>query len=154
MDLNSNKSRASFVAGLNAVYKHLKLCGQTVHCKNSEPVQCSDHLPDVMGSPKKVFLVGYQPRFLAILAKQNCVRVIDLDKENIGKNRSGVIIEPPHATNDILNWCDLVLATGSTIVNGSITHFLNQNKPVLFYGVTISAAAKILDLNKYCYCGH
>jgi uncharacterized protein (DUF4213/DUF364 family) len=56
--------------------------------------------------------------------------------------------------DDAIKWSDLIFATGSTIVNGTIGNFINKNKPVIFYGVTISAAAKILNLKTYCYCGH
>jgi len=65
-----------------------------------------------------------------------------------------VIIEPPETTQEIIKWSDLIFATGSILVNGTISSFLNQNKPVLFYGVTISAAATILNFDKYCHCGH
>jgi len=32
---------------------------------------------------------------------------------------------------ELLNWCHLILATGSTVVNGSIANFL-IGKPVIF----------------------
>jgi len=152
--LNSNKRRASFISGLNAVFRYLDLCDKTIHCKDNEPKLCANNLPNVIGSGNNVFLVGYQPRFLEILASQYNVRVVDIDQDNIGMEIAGVIIEPPETTPDIIEWSDLIFATGSTIVNGTITNFLNQNKPVLFYGVTISAAAAILNLKKYCHCGH
>ena len=52
-----------------------------------------------------------------------------------------------------MQWCDVIFATGSTLTNGTITTFLNQDKPVIFFGVTIVAAAGILNLNSYCHCG-
>jgi uncharacterized protein (DUF4213/DUF364 family) len=103
---------------------------------------------------KKVLLIGFQPRFFDILAAAQDLRAIDLDTENIGKEISSVVVEAPEMTDDAISWCDLIFVTGSTLVNGTISRFLNQDKPVLFYGVTISAAAKILDLNSYCYCAH
>jgi len=152
--LNSNKRRASFISGLNAVFRYLDLCDKTIHCKDTEPKVCANNLLNVIGPRNNVFLVGYQPRFLEILASQYNVRVVDLDQDNIGSDVFGVVIEPPEMTPDITEWCDLIFATGSTIVNGTITKFLNQDKPVLFYGVTISAAATILNLKKFCHCGH
>jgi uncharacterized protein (DUF4213/DUF364 family) len=89
-----------------------------------------------------------------MLASKYRVRVVDLDQDNIGSDVFGVVVEPPEMTAEAIKWCDLIFATGSTIVNGTITNFLNQDKPVIFYGVTISAAANILNLKKYCHCGH
>ncbi len=152
--LNSNKRRASFISGLNAVFRYLELCDKTIHCKDTEPKLCANNLLEVIGPLDNVFLVGYQPRFLEVLASQYNVRVVDLDQNNIGTEVAGVIIEPPETTSDIIQWSDLIFATGSTIVNGTITNFFNQDKPVLFYGVTISAAATILNLKKFCHCGH
>ncbi len=153
-ELNSNKKRASFISGLNAVFRYLDLCDKTVHCKDSEPKECAGNLHEAVGPLGNILLIGCQPRFLETLTSHYNTRVVDLDQDNIGSYVSGVAIEPPEMTPDAVKWCDLIFATGSTIVNGTITNFLNQDKPVIFYGVTISAAAAILNLNKYCHCGH
>ena len=152
--LNSNKKRSIFISGLNAVFRYLDLCDKTIHCKDKEPKECASNLSEAIGPLNNVFLVGYQPRFLEMLASKYSVRVVDMDHDNIGSDVFGVVIEPPEMTADAIKWCDLIFATGSTIVNGTITDFINQDKPVLFYGVTISAAANILNLRKYCHCGH
>ena len=154
INLNSNKGRASFISGLNAVFRYLDLCDKTIHCKDAEPMLCANNLPEVIGPRNNILLVGYQPRFLEMLASQYNVRVVDLDQDNIGSEISGVVIEPPEMVTDAIKWSDLIFATGSTIVNGTITDFLNQDKPALFFGVTISAAASILNLKTYCHCGH
>jgi len=152
--LNSNRRRASFISGLNAVFRHLVLCDKTIHCRDSEPKECANSLPRAIGPRNNVFLVGYQPRFLEMLALKYNVRAVDLDQDNIGTNAAGVVIEPPEATPDAIEWCDLIFATGSTVVNGSIADLLGTDKPLLFYGVTISAAATILNLERFCHCGH
>ncbi len=151
LELDSNKKRASFIAGLNAVYRYLGLCDNTVHCKDAEPKECANHVLDVIESEKKVLLIGFQPRFLDMLSANRQLRVIDLNPENTGKEINGVIVEPEAMTEDAIRWCDLIFATGSTLVNGTITRFLNQGKPAIFYGVTIAAAAKVLNLEAYCH---
>ena len=153
-DLNSNRNRATFISSLNAIFRYLELCDKTIHCKDAEPKECANNLIETIEPWKKVLLIGYQPRFLEILALNHKLRVVDLDQDNIGKNVSGVVIEPPDMTLEAIRWCDLIFATGSTVVNGTIVNFLNQDKPVLFYGVTISATATILNLKTYCHCGH
>jgi uncharacterized protein (DUF4213/DUF364 family) len=154
LNLDSNRNRSCFVAGLNAVMRHLGLCDKTVHCRDMEPKTCAGHLKDVIPSGNKVLLIGYQPGFLAALAPLYHTRVIDLDKANIGKNVSGVIIESPDRTQKAIAASDMILATGSCLVNGTIADFLNKDKPVIFFGVTIAGAAKILNLKTYCQCGH
>ena len=154
IDLSSNKGRASFIAGLNAVFRYLELCDKTIHCKDAEPKECAKHLPKFIGDYDKVLLIGQQPRFLEALASHYILRVVDLDQDNIGKKVHGIKIEAPEMTADAIEWCDLIFATGSTVVNGTMVDFLAQNKPVIFYGVTVSATAKILGLKKYCYSAH
>ena len=150
MKLDSNSKRAIFIAGLNAAFRHCGKCEMTVHCKDEEPVECAKKLHDIFDANDKVLLVGLQPRFLEELAKTNQVRVVDLDPENIGKVKSGVEVEPVENTQDAIQWCDAILATGSTVVNGSITTFLNLDKRVVFFGVTIAAAGTILGLETFC----
>ena len=154
INLDSNKKRSIFISGLNAVFRYLNLCDKTIHCKDKEPKECANNLYEAIGASNNVFLVGYQPRFLEMLTSKYNVKVVDMDPDNIGANISGTVIEPPEMTTSGIKWCDLIFATGSTIVNGTIANFLNQDRPVLFYGVTISAAASILHLKKYCHCGH
>ncbi len=154
MDISTNKKRASFIAGLNAVYRYLDLAGKTIHCKDKEPVLCAEKLPDIIQQDSKVLLVGHQPRFLEKLASYCQIRAVDLDKDNIGKDFFTVTIEPEERTEDAINWCDMIFATGSTIVNNTISSFIDAGKPVVFYGVTISAPAKILNLTTFCECGH
>jgi uncharacterized protein (DUF4213/DUF364 family) len=153
IELNSNKKRASFISALNAVFRYLNLCDKTVHCKDTEPKECANKLSQTIGTVNNVFLVGYQPGFFQMLRSKYNVRVVDLDEDNTGSNAYGGIVETPDMTSDAIKWCDLIFATGSTIVNGTITNFLDKGKPVIFYGVTISAAANILNLQKYCHCG-
>jgi hypothetical protein len=44
------------------------------------------------------------------------------------------------------------VVTGTTIANDTIGQF-QISKPVIFYGVTISGAAKLLGLNHFCAFG-
>ncbi len=154
LKLDSNRQRASFIAGLNAVYRYFGLCDKTVHCKDAEPKECAGYIQEKIGETKNVLLVGHQPRFLEAIAARYPLRALDMDQDNIGKTFGGVKIESPKMTEDAIDWCDLIFATGSTIVNGTIVNLLNKGKPAVFYGVTISAAARIIGLDTFCRCGH
>ena len=146
----NNRERAEFTAVLNAVYRHLGLCDGTVHCRDDEPRACALELEARIPAGEPVLLVGLQPRMLQFLAGRNPVRVVDLDPDNVGAVKHGVTVEGPEGTEAGLRWCARILATGSTLVNGTLPRFLEAGKPVIFYGVTVAAAAVVLGLERFC----
>lgn len=156
MDLTNNFRRAIFISSLNAVMRYLGLITKSIHCRNEEPRECSHELVKYIeknyGHPKIAF-IGFQPRMVEALSKRFELKVTDMDINNIGSEKFGVKIHDPEKTQEHLDWCDMVLATGTTAVNGTIDQF-RVSKPVIFYGITISGAAKLLGLNDFCYCGH
>ena len=77
------------------------------------------------------------------------IRLIDLDPDNVGQIKRGVLVEGGDATQDALNWCDLLLVTGTTLANSTIDMFLTD-KPVLFYGTTISGGAALMGWDRFC----
>ncbi len=154
-ELRTNFHRAVFISTLNAAMNHVGLIDKAVHCKDEEPKRCSLELVRYIGEKfdqPKIAVVGFQPRMVETLSEVFRLRVTDLDPDNIGKVKFGVPIEGPEKARDNLLWCDVVLITGTTLVNDSIGEFLIQ-KPRIFYGITISGAAKILGLNHFCACG-
>ena len=155
LPMDSNYHRAVFVATLNAVLRFMGMIDKSCHCKDAEPVECAPQLPAILAgfSPRKVGMIGHQPRLLEIVSKNYQVRICDRDPEQIGKNKSGVTIESPEACGTIVAWCDLILATGTTLVNDTIDAFIVADRPTVFYGITISGAARLLKLNHYCPLG-
>ena len=63
---------------------------------------------------------------------------------------AGVTIEDGQNYEEAIAWATVILCTGSTIINGTITHFSEAGKPVYFYGTTIAGAAVILGLQRLC----
>lgn len=155
MELNNNYRRALFVATLNAVLGHMKRVEKTVHCRDQEPAQCADelrrHLKSRYGKIK-IAQVGFQPRMVEALAPAFPIRVMDLDPANVGTTRFGTVINGTEAVDEAIRWADLLLVTGTTIVNGTIGQFLGQ-KPVLFYGTTIAGPAHFMGWERFCACG-
>jgi len=155
MELKNNFRRAIFIASLNAVMRYLGLINQTVHCKDNQPRECSYELVKYIeknyGRPR-IAMVGFQPRMVEALAKKSELRVTDMDKDNIGREKFGVKINDPSRAKENLDWCDIAVVTGTTIVNDTIDQF-RTNKPVVFYGITISGAAKLAGLNSFCPFG-
>ncbi len=157
MPLHNNYRRSIFISAINAVSRHLRLTDGTIHCKDEEPVSCAVKLLENIKanyagnqtSPLKITQIGFQPRMLEKLSPFFDMRLIDLDIDNIGETKFSVKIEGPDSTDDAVDWCDLLLVTGSTIVNGTAGRFIGK-KPVIFYGTTIAGPAQILGLDRFC----
>jgi hypothetical protein len=152
LPLSNDFERAYLISSLNAVMRYLGLVEKTIHCRNEDPEKCASQLPEYIskrfGKPKIAF-IGFQPAMINSLSNSFELKVVDLDEDNIGKIKYGVLIYGPEKTEEILSWADIIIATGSTSVNATITKFIKQ-KPVIFYGVTIAGIAKIFGYERYC----
>jgi len=156
LPLADNYRRAVFVATINAVLRHLGLVGGTVHCRDTEPRQCAGQLAEYLrrrfGRPR-IALIGLQPAMLESLAPAFPIRVSDLDPDNVGQLKAGVRVEPGENNPELLAWADVVLATGSSAVNGTLASLLTE-KPTLFYGVSIAGLAYLEGYERVCFCAH
>ena len=161
MELKNNFRRAIFISTLNAVMRHLNLTSGTVHCKDNEPEDCGRDLVGFIsenyggnGKPKIAF-VGFQPALIEHCSKRFELRILDLDKGNIGSEKFGVkILDGKTDMKKTFEWCDLAMVTGTTVVNGTIEPILaiadETRTPVVFYGVTIAGVAELLNLRRFC----
>ena len=77
------------------------------------------------------------------------VRVTDLDPDNVGRRKLGVLVENADRTQEVIDWADVVLATGTALANDTIDGLIS-GKPIIFYGVTIAGAAALLGYERYC----
>jgi hypothetical protein len=160
LDLSDTGRRAVFVAVLNALLRLLHIAPGTVHCRDDDPADCGAVLGREIRmryGEGNVGLIGLQPAILAGLVKElgaDRVRVLDRNEENVGKKKSGVVIEEEGKLRSVAHWCDVGLATGSSLVNGTIDQiireFEREDKPLLFYGNTISGVASLLGLRRIC----
>jgi hypothetical protein len=163
LDTDTAFGRAVVVATLNAVLRGAGLIEGTIHCRDDGPVKCAPKLPKAVervfgkragdGDPKRklrVALVGLQPRMAEALAVPFEIRITDLDPDNIGTERVGVKVEGPDRTRVNLRWCDIAVVTGTVLTGGAIEDILDVEVPVLFYGVTIAGASRVMDLQRFC----
>jgi uncharacterized protein (DUF4213/DUF364 family) len=153
MEGSNDFRRAILVATLNAVMRFTGEVRDTVHCKDDGPVQCAKCLRSFVADQRlrpPFLLIGYQPRLAETLASLGELQVVDRDVRNIGQIRAGTIVGDPAETEKALRRAGCVFVTGSTIVNGTIVHFLDRTVPTVFYGVTISGPAVVLALSRYC----
>ena len=155
MALENSFRRAVFTATLNAVMRYLKMADTTIHCKDDAPRRCSQELVSTIqehfGRPR-IAMVGFQPRMIEALSKAFDIRVSDLDPDNIGQRKFGCLIQGPERTGENIARSDLCVVTGTTLTNGTFPDFLIE-KPTIFYGVTISGVASLLNLWRFCPYG-
>ena len=152
MSLGNNFRRAVFVATLNAVLRHADGISGTVHCRDLGPGECAVELVHCLKERYdsiKIVQVGFQPRMVESLAVEFPLRILDMDPENIGSRKFETTIEGPEKTEDAIEWADLLLVTGTTLVNNTIEDFLNR-KPLIFYGTTIAGAAHLMNWDRFC----
>ncbi|MBC8233731.1 hypothetical protein H8E77_29645 [bacterium] len=164
LSLGNNFQRAIFVSTLNAVMRSLGLVEGTQHCKDDAPEKCAEELADKIlreYGKIKVGLIGYQPAMFEHLAKAlgaRNLKVTDLDAERIGTIKHSVEIwDGEKDTAKLIQQSDLVLATGSTIVNSSTDEILKlvkqHDKEYILFGCTIAGIASLLGLKRYCSYG-
>ena len=151
-NLENNFRRAVFVATLNAVLRSMNHIDKTVHCRDQGPGQCAvelvNHLKARYGLVK-IAQIGFQPRMVESLAPEFPLCVLDLDPDNIGTVKFQVAIEGPENTEEAIDWADLLLVTGTTLVNGTIGRYLGR-KPIVFYGTSIAGAAHLMNWDRFC----
>ncbi len=152
---NDVRSRGLLVATLNAVMRHTGDIDHTVHCRNDDLELCAEahaaHIREHFGTPR-ITLIGYQPALTARLSREFPLRVLDMNPQFVGSVKSGITIEHgEHSYRDaVLDWSELVLCTGSTLCNGTFVNFVDIGRPVIFFGISGAAAARIFDLPRFC----
>lgn len=156
LSLADNFERAVFIAVFNALLRSKGVIQKSVHCRDESPARCAllltEYIRERFTSPK-VVLIGYQPRFAETLAASFPLRINDLDSDNIGKKIEGIkeiAIEPSTAAGKNMKWADLIIVTGSVIVNNTFSSFGDSRKPVLYFGTSIVGPAQVLGLNHFC----
>ncbi|CAB3288234.1 conserved protein of unknown function [Methanocaldococcus lauensis] len=161
-ELLDKGNRAEIIATLNAVMRYLGLVDRTVHCTGDEPEKCAKELVKYLKElkPKKIGIIGFQPAFVKEIVNafgSENVIVSDLNPENVGKIKYGAKIIHGKYNEDLIKNSDVVLATGSTIANGTFKDIWElakkYNKRIIFYGTTIAGMAKILGVERFCKLG-
>jgi len=164
LELNTNQGRAIFVATLNAVLRHLEMVRATVHCRDDDPESCAEEIASVLferHGKVQVGLIGLNPAIAERLVDRfgpARVRISDLNAESIGRSQFGVEIwDGDDRTEDLIAVSDVVLVTGTTIVNGTFDRIWEQirtqKKDYLLFGVTAAGVSELLGLERICPCG-
>jgi len=155
--IKNNFHRAVLIASINAVMRHLNLIKDTKHCKDNDPEKCakkvSRYLKENFKGKKRLALVGYQPAFIEELSKSFTLNVLDLSEENLGEKYGVPVLDGEKFLKDVIDWAEIVLATGTVFVNDTIEKIakLKPIEDIVFYGVTVSGIAELLNLKRVCF---
>ncbi|MGB7544187.1 MAG: DUF364 domain-containing protein [Methanothrix sp.] len=159
LPLDRNFERAVFIATMNAVLRYLGKIEKTVHCKDDGPKRCAACLAEwIAGQGSDMIgLVGLQPALLEALVKTlGSERVMTSDLAEAGMVRCDVKVLDGMDSSEIFERCQLVLMTGSTLVNGTINDLMENatghETRVVFYGTTIAGTAYLIGLERWCAC--
>jgi hypothetical protein len=164
LNLDEIQNRAVFVAGLNATLSAVERLPATLHCENEDPSRCGPEMTRILHErfgTVCVGLAGLQPSILKALVSRfgpDAVRVTDLNPDNIGESRSGVVVwDGERDLHRLVSECDVGLATGSSVVNRTLDEILERfqqaGKPLILFGNTISGVASLLELDRLCPFG-
>ena len=164
LPLDSNGNRAIFVGVLNAVLRYLGMIEKTLHCRDEEPEQCANEIAAFLKCNHHnatVGLVGLNPAIAESLAKgfgTANVKITDLNPDNVGKSKYDVEIwDGRTRTEDLVEASDVVLLTGTTLVNGTFDALWGEirrhGKEYLIYGVTAAGISALIGLNRICLYG-
>jgi len=159
LPLTDNFERAVLVSTMNAVLRYLGMVGGTVHCRDDGPKQCAVRTANWIKEQDAVMvgLIGMQPALLESLVRTlGSDRVMVSDLAEAGKVSFGVNVLDGMDPSEIFERCQLILMTGSTIINGTVDALMEKarsyNRRVVFYGTTNSGVARLLDLERWCPC--
>lgn len=161
MTLDSNSSRAIFIAVMNAVLRHLGIVNATLHCRDEEPETCGRETAMLLaGMPgvRSVGLVGLNPAIAQRLVDvfgPSGVRITDLNPDTIGSVRFGVEIwDGQTRTEELVKASDLVLVTGTTIVNATFDHIerlaRRYARTLIVFGVTAAGVGALCGVTRIC----
>ncbi len=164
LPLESSRNRAVFIAAMNAILKKAGKIEKALHCRDEEPQKCAEeisvHIRKKYGKVK-VGLIGFNPAILEELSQvfgAENVKLTDLDRENIGRAKYGVkVMDGTRYTEKLVKESDLVLLTGTTLVNGTFDDIFDlvkrYKKDYIIYGVTSAGVCALLNLERVCFFG-
>lgn len=157
-DLNNVKLddiclRGVFFAVLNALLTMLGIIDGGIHCSGNEPEACGKELATYIvrnfGSDVSVLHIGYHPGHIKALVKRfQRLYVTDLNKDTVGKVKHGLKIIDGSKNSELIGDVDVVLITGSAIVNKTIYDIVKEvyrhGKVGIIYGVSAKGAYALL----------
>ena len=140
------------IAALNAAMSYLDQASGTFPDGEEERVRYADalcrYVKEEFGTDH-IILVGYDGYLVKRFVDEGFhFWTMDNDPANITQDRFHHVVVNNAKKNreSSVVWGKYFIVTGSTLCNGTILHYLNSNKELLFYGITCAGAATLLKI--------
>jgi hypothetical protein len=160
LPLTTNRNRAVFLAATNAALAHIGLIKGTVHCKDDAPEKCAFDIAMSarITDAQTVGLIGFNPAIAEALVREfgtDAVRITDLNPQNVGAGKFGVTLwDARTRTPELIRTRDLILVTGTTLVNGTFDEILEltraARKRLVVFGITAAGVCRLMNLERWC----
>ncbi|MBO7730676.1 MAG: hypothetical protein J6S31_07455 [Lachnospiraceae bacterium] len=140
------------IAALNAAVSYLGLAPgifpeeEEAHFRYAEKLY---HYVIENHGPDNIVLVGYDGYIVKRFVDEGLIIwIMDRDPDHIAQDRFHHVVVNNAKRNreSSFVWGKYFIVTGSTLCNGTILHYLNSGKELLFYGITCAGAATLLKL--------
>jgi len=100
----------------------------------------------------------FNPSIVAALVQEfgpDKVRITDLNPQNLGMCRfGGKLWDGRSQTHELIRCSDLVIVTGTTLVNGTFDEILRlarlEGKPLVVFGITAASVCQLMHLERWC----
>ncbi len=155
LNLESLWNRGLFYATVNAIARLTGVIDRSTHCSSDKPEYCAVDLVKYVirkyGFSSRILHVGYHPSHVEELYKyfRSNLLVTDLRSDTIWRRKHGVLIYDGVFNKNYIGLVDIVLVTGSAIVNNTIWDILKYasmlGRKVIVYGVSALGALKIIS---------
>jgi len=161
LELTTNHNRAIYVATINALMCHYRMAEKTVHCRDEETEECALEIAKSLlrkYGKTNVGLIGLNPAIAERLIDTfgaDHVRITDLNRDIIGERRFGVEVWDGNVrTHDLIKASEVVVFTGTTLVNDTFDRILNEiralGKNYVVYGVTAAGVCQLQSIESIC----
>lgn len=160
LPLTSNRNRAVFLATMNAVLRFLFEVEGVLHCKDDAPERCGSEIAAAARrrGARNVGLIGFNPGIADAMVREfgpDGVRITDLNPQNIGTRKFGVMVwDGRTQTHLLVRAADLVIVTGTTLVNGTFDEILRlarlEGKAFIVFGITAAGVCRLMDIERWC----
>ncbi len=140
------------ISALNAAMNILGLAPGTFPEEEQSRIDYADALCRYVAEKhgkSNIILVGYDGYLVKRFVEEGFdFWTMDRDPANITQNRFHHVVVNNAKRNreSSFVWGKYFVVTGSTLCNGTILHYLDSGKELLFYGITCAGAATLLNL--------
>ena len=155
MDLSSIYNRGLFYAVLNAILRKIGIIDRSCHYIGNESEKCgkllANYIVEKYGLNTRILHIGYHPGHIHELYKvfRDSLLITDLRHDIVWMFKNGRMIYDGMNNNVYIGYVDVVLATGSSIINDTFWNIVSnsfiKNVDIIMYGISGYGASRLIQ---------